>query len=134
MARPAGDRWVLMFLYVNDLADNPADRCLVRTATTTTTYVWKYTTTGTGKKKRMTATLVPVTTTTYTDTLTNQRGPWSLAQISPSTAFRLDSYSSREINPESSNLFSSANRSLRVGAAGIRACEGLCNCEAGLAM
>ncbi len=76
MARPAGDRWLLMFFYVNDLADNPADRCLVRTPTTTTTYVWKYTTTGTGKKKRTTATLVPVTTTTYTDTLTNQRGPW----------------------------------------------------------
>jgi hypothetical protein len=76
LAKPAGSRYALMFLYVNDLADNPADRCIQRTTTTTTTYVWKYTTTGTGKKKKTTATLVPVTTTSNVDTLTNQRGPW----------------------------------------------------------
>ena len=80
MARPAGSRWLLMFGYVNDLANNPADRCIQRTTTTTTTYVTKYVTkyvtTGTGRKKRTVATQVPVTTTSNVDTLTSQRGPW----------------------------------------------------------
>jgi hypothetical protein len=76
MARPVGSRWLLMFGFVNDLADNPADRCIQRTTTTTTTYQTKYVTSGTGKKRKIIATQVPVTTTSNVDTLTTQRGPW----------------------------------------------------------
>jgi hypothetical protein len=90
-ALPAGNRFALLFLYVNDLADNPADRCVKQVVTLTTQMVPAPASAG-SKAAATTApakisagrtaaapaapAMVPVTVRTVANVLTEFRGPW----------------------------------------------------------
>jgi hypothetical protein len=87
---PAGSRYLLLFFYPNDLADNPADRCMRQVVTLSTRLVpaptsGKTSATAPAKISRgrtaaaptaATPTLVPVTVRTVTNVATPFRGPW----------------------------------------------------------
>lgn len=86
---PVGSRYLLLFYYPNDLADNPADRCMRQVVTLSTRLVAAPTS---GKTSATTpakisagrttasstaaAALVPVTVRTVTNVATSFRGPW----------------------------------------------------------
>ena len=89
---PVGSRYLLLFLYPNDLADNPADRCMRQVVTLSTRLVAAPTSgksaasarvapskISTGRTAATTAaapTMVPVTVRTVTNVATPFRGPW----------------------------------------------------------
>lgn len=89
---PAGSRYLLLFMYPNDLADHPADRCMRQVVTLSTRMVAAPTSgkaastsaapakIGTGRTAASgtsaTPVMVPVTVRTVTNVATPFRGPW----------------------------------------------------------
>lgn len=82
---PPGDRWVMLFIVTDDMADNPKDRCINRTVELRTTFVQPPMSQSArlaravNKARNITTplpALVPVTRRVSVNRLTEFRGPW----------------------------------------------------------